>query len=94
MTENVYFSPSVPNAASLYYPRKEQGLDGGEDKDGTEVWACEMPGILSQEEVEIKVNLGQVRVFVPNAGHVKASVKPILLCILLLLIFISGEGED
>lgn len=76
ITEKVYFSPSVPNAVSCYR-REDQGLYEGEDNDGAGIWACEMPGILSHEEIEINVNLGQVGVYVPDAGHVKASVKPI-----------------
>ena len=89
ITEKIYFSPSVPNAVSLRYPREEMELCEGEGEveDESGIWACEMPGILSQEEVEEKVDLGEVRIFLPNSGHVKASVKKLfLLCISPLLI--------
>lgn len=84
MTEKFYCSPSKPDAVSLRHP-KPKGVDegevlvdtqGSEDEDDNEsLWTSNMPGVLSLGELKEKVDLGQVKIYVPREGHVVANVS-------------------
>ncbi|KAF8460243.1 arginine-tRNA-protein transferase, partial [Kalaharituber pfeilii] len=82
MSEKFYCSPSKPEAVSLHKMHIGKELadepefedeDSDEEMDG--LWASHMPGILSVEELEEKVDLGQIKIFIPKSGVVKASVS-------------------
>ena len=88
MTEKVYCSPSKPTAVSFGHSKQNdidegemfvdnRGSDDEDDEDEyTEgLWASHMPGVPSLKELEEAVDLGQVKIYVPGAGHVVANVS-------------------
>ena len=82
MSEKFYLSPSKPDAVSLYQRNRDltEEDDSFGDEEGGEIeevgglWASQMPGVPSIEEIESSVDLGRVKIYIPGSGHVTAKV--------------------
>lgn len=87
MTEKVYCSPSKPDAVSLWRPKPQDDdgeyVDKDEDEDDEMIeglWASDMPGVPSMEELAASMDPGKIRIYTSQAGHMVARVSFLSVC--------------